>query len=323
MSMLSRRHCSMWSKHIQRHAKTLGRGTKVKSPVPAGRQVGTESTCNEGKGMRKRETFRTTEGNIFSLTSFSSVNDTIWASNQTSREQWSGCSVFVHLPSIRFSTSFGVRDFGPCHNNTEGRKSKAVVRVPNNQKSASIRRMRCQIWLLLLRSALSLPGRSAQRYSPREKIALLWTCIIAALAFGKKVTRVKHNCVHYRQKEKNKEKELSDVKLQHNIAASLPPWLNQTFSLRDRSTHRWTQKGNSKEKELIDVKLQHNIAASLPPWLNPPYRLAIGRLTDELDFDGELSFRWSLLACKKSDSRMVKRKIRVDYLCLRWTGSSK
>ena len=54
----------------------------------------------------------------------------------------------MHLPSIRFSTSFGVRDFGPYHNNTERRKSKAVVRVPNNQKSASIRRMRCQIWLL-------------------------------------------------------------------------------------------------------------------------------------------------------------------------------
>ena len=53
------------SKHIQRHAKTLGRGTKVKSPVPAGRQVGTKFKCNEGKGMRKRETFRTTEGNIF------------------------------------------------------------------------------------------------------------------------------------------------------------------------------------------------------------------------------------------------------------------
>ena len=50
---------------LQRHAKTLGRGTKVKSPVPAGRQVGTKSTCNKGKGMRKRETFRTTEGNIF------------------------------------------------------------------------------------------------------------------------------------------------------------------------------------------------------------------------------------------------------------------
>ena len=65
------------SKHIQRHAKTLGRGTKVKSPVPAGRQVGTKFKCNEGKGMRKRETFRTTEGNIFSLTSFSSVNGTI------------------------------------------------------------------------------------------------------------------------------------------------------------------------------------------------------------------------------------------------------
>ena len=55
------------SKHIQRHAKTLGRGTKVKSPVPAGRQVGTKFKCNEGKGMRKRETFRTTEGNIFFL----------------------------------------------------------------------------------------------------------------------------------------------------------------------------------------------------------------------------------------------------------------
>ena len=65
------------SKHIQRHAKTLGRGKKVKSPVPAGRQVGTKFKCNEGKGMRKRETFRTTEGNIFSLTSFSSVNGTI------------------------------------------------------------------------------------------------------------------------------------------------------------------------------------------------------------------------------------------------------
>ena len=65
MSILSRRHCSMCSKHIQKHAKTLGRGTKVKGPVPAGRQVGTKSTCNEGKGMRKRETFRTTEGNIF------------------------------------------------------------------------------------------------------------------------------------------------------------------------------------------------------------------------------------------------------------------
>ena len=34
-------------------------------------------------------------------------------------------------------------------------------------------------------------------------------CIIEALGFGKKVTRVKHHCVHYvyRQKEKSKEKE--------------------------------------------------------------------------------------------------------------------
>ena len=55
----------------------------------------------------------------------------------------------MHLPSIRFSTSFGLRDFGPHHKNTERRKSKAVVRVPNNQKGASIRRMRCLIWLLL------------------------------------------------------------------------------------------------------------------------------------------------------------------------------
>ena len=47
-----------------------------------------------------------------------------------------------------FQYLFGVRDFVPYHNSTERRKSKAVVRVPNNQKSASIRRMRCQIWLL-------------------------------------------------------------------------------------------------------------------------------------------------------------------------------
>ena len=145
MSMMSRRHCSICSKHIQRHAKTLGCGTKVESPVPASRQVGAKFTCNEGKGMRKRETFRTIEGNIF----FSSI--LLWREwyhlslNQTSCEQWSGCSVLVHLPSIRFSTAFGVRDFGPYHNNTECRKSKAVVRVLNNQKSASIRRMRCQI----------------------------------------------------------------------------------------------------------------------------------------------------------------------------------
>ena len=52
----------------------------------------------------------------------------------------------MHLPSIRFGTSLGVRDFGPYHNNTERRKSKAVVRVHNNQKSASIQRMRCEIW---------------------------------------------------------------------------------------------------------------------------------------------------------------------------------
>ena len=30
---------------------------------------------------------------------------------------------------------------------------------------------------------------------------------------------------------------MTSVKLQHNIAPSLPPWLNATLSLRDRSTH--------------------------------------------------------------------------------------
>ena len=35
---------------------------------------------------------------------------------------------------------------------------------------------------------------------------------------------------------------MTNVKLQHNIAASsLPPWLNPTLLLRDRSTHRWTR----------------------------------------------------------------------------------
>ena len=52
-----------------------------------------------------------------------------------------------------------------------------------------------------------------------------------------KVTRViKHYCVHYRQKKKSKEKRELNVKLQHNNAASLPPWLNPTLSLRDRLT---------------------------------------------------------------------------------------
>ena len=36
---------------------------------------------------------------------------------------------------------------------------KAVVRVPNNQKSASIRRMRCQIWLLLARPSCDVAGQ--------------------------------------------------------------------------------------------------------------------------------------------------------------------
>ena len=55
--------------HTQSHTKTskpLRHGTKVKSLVPGmGRQVGTKVTCNEGKGMRKRETFRMSqaEGN--------------------------------------------------------------------------------------------------------------------------------------------------------------------------------------------------------------------------------------------------------------------
>ena len=39
MSMLSRRHCSICSKHIQRHAKTLGRGTKVKIRSGSGGQA--------------------------------------------------------------------------------------------------------------------------------------------------------------------------------------------------------------------------------------------------------------------------------------------
>ena len=38
-------------------------------------------------------------------------------------------------------------------------------------------------------------------------------------------------------KRKRASKKELNVKLQHNIAASLPPWLNPTLSLRDRSTH--------------------------------------------------------------------------------------
>ena len=75
MSMLSRRMLL----DLQSHTKTskmLRHGTKVKSLVPGmGRQVSTKVTCNEGKGMRKRETFRTSraqaECNIFSRPSFS------------------------------------------------------------------------------------------------------------------------------------------------------------------------------------------------------------------------------------------------------------
>ena len=41
-------------------------------------------------------------------------------------------------------------------------------------------------------------------------------------------------------KTRARRKELN-VKLQQNIAASLPPWLNPTLSSRDGSTHRWTR----------------------------------------------------------------------------------
>ena len=68
----------------------------------------------------RRPTFSAKE-RVFQQTKFSSLwktslvwqNGTVWASNQTSRKQWSGFSVFVHLHSFRFSTSFGFRD---CHN---------------------------------------------------------------------------------------------------------------------------------------------------------------------------------------------------------------
>ena len=73
MSMLSRRMVLDLQSHT---SKTLRHGTKVKSLVPGmGRQVGTKVTCNDGKGMRKRKTFRTSqaEGNIFSRPSSSSV----------------------------------------------------------------------------------------------------------------------------------------------------------------------------------------------------------------------------------------------------------
>ena len=61
--------------------------------------------------------------------------------------------------------------------------------------------------LSVLASRSLNPGRCT--HSPMEKICLSLnrTCIVAALCFGKKVTRVKHHCVHYRQKEKSKEKE--------------------------------------------------------------------------------------------------------------------
>ena len=55
--------------HHTKTSKTLRHGTEVKGLVPGmGRQVGAKGTCNEGKGMRKRETFRTSqaEGNKLS-----------------------------------------------------------------------------------------------------------------------------------------------------------------------------------------------------------------------------------------------------------------
>ena len=87
-------------------------GVVQRSRVWLGRQVGTEVTCNEGTRMRKRETFRKSEGNLFSLTSFSIVAE--WhhlsiESDQPRAMTW--LFLFVHLPSIHFSTSSGLRDF--------------------------------------------------------------------------------------------------------------------------------------------------------------------------------------------------------------------
>ena len=114
-----------------------------------------------------------------------------------------------------------------------------------------------------------------------RKFALRWTCIITAFAFGKKWFGLLNINVFITDKRKRARKKRANVKLQHNIAASLPPWLNPTLSLRDRLTHGWT------------------------------------RFTMENFF---LNFCW--FPKKKSHSGMVKRKIRADYRCPRWTGSS-
>ena len=118
-----------------------------------------------------------------------------------------------------------------------------------------------------------------------RKFALRWTCIIPAFAFGKK-------------------------------------WLgslNIIVFITDK------RKRARKKKEL-NVKRNENITLPLRslPGSTQLYRFAIGRLTDEL-VSLWRSFFWTFVGFqkKKSHSGMVKRKIRADYRCPRWPGSSK
>ena len=144
--------------HTQSHtktSKTLWHGAKVKRLVLGmGRQVGTKVTCNEGKGMRKRETFRTSqvEGSIFSRPSFSSVVE--WHNQSVESDQPRSMTWLFRLCAFAFYSFqyFFWSAWFRAFKNTERRKSKAVVRIPNNQESASIWRMRCQIWLPLVES---------------------------------------------------------------------------------------------------------------------------------------------------------------------------
>ena len=53
---------------------------------------------------------------------------------------------------------------------------------------------------------------------------------------GKIVTQVEHDGVQ--QLGKKSRENSYNVRLPHNIAVSLPPWLHPTRSLRDRSTHK-------------------------------------------------------------------------------------
>ena len=83
------------------------------------------------------------------------------------------------------------------------------------------------------------PSRGEHTPLWRKLLFDRWTCIIQ-LSLLEKWLGSLNIFVFITDKRKRARKKELLLKLQHNIAASLPPWLNPTLSLRDRSTHGWT-----------------------------------------------------------------------------------